>query len=102
MIDIKHLPLVEDDRSDLELTLVALEERNPLTRRGVKPEVGRIGGWLRLLRFANDGSIGFKAVHAGRLVFRRMRYGAASSLTWKPISGLGCSGGGARSGRSFW
>src|SRR5712664_1001188 len=57
---------------------------------------------LRLLRFANDGSLGFGAVHDGRMVFRLVQYGAASSLTWKPISGLSCSGGGARSGRSFW
>src|SRR5260370_32923996 len=47
---------------------------------------------LRLLRFASDGLLGFGAVHDGRLPFRLIRYGAASSLTWKPISGLSCSG----------
>src|SRR5260370_23159759 len=48
-------------------------------------------GWVRLPPFASDDLLGFGAVHDGRLVFRRMRYGAASSLTWIPISGLSCS-----------
>ncbi len=66
-----------DDRAPVEESVPLLK----LHKRG-QTIVPTHWGWPRLLPFANDDEFGFRAIHDGRIVFRLIRYGAASSVTW--------------------
>src|SRR6266852_5008657 len=76
-------------------------DSNPSRRQTPGKAVGKAAqGWERA-KFVSSFCRALSQADYGRTVFLLIRYGITCSLTWKPISGRGGSGGGGDGSRIF-